>query len=213
MQTINDVPTSRRELVTEILGELTAGRSSSDRLALRALIGRSVSLTHLHVAAVLQQDGPLPMGHLAKALDVSVASATGIVDRMVERGLVERRHDEHDRRVVEVSLTPDGQQAIDEIDARRRASMERLLGELTIDELQHLLIGVTAMRSVRRHINATSAETPCGSEKTKPAVSTRVTLTEGGAESASPPPLEQLLPQQDNVTAQDGPPGMRHEER
>lgn len=213
MLTNNDVPTSRRELVTEILDELAAGRSPSDRLALRALIGRSVSLTHLHVAAVLEQDGPLSMGHLAQALDVSVASATGIVDRMVERGLVARRHDEHDRRVVEVSLTPDGQQAIDEIDDRRRALMERLLDELTIDELQHLLVGVTAMRSARRHINATSAETPCGSEKIEPAVSTRVVPTEGGTESASRPPLEQLLRHQDDVTAPDGPPGMRHEER
>jgi DNA-binding MarR family transcriptional regulator len=163
--TINAAPASRRHLVNDILGELEAGHAAGDRVGIRALIGRSVSLTHLHVAAILQLDGPLSMGHLAKALDVSVASATGIVSRMEERGLVARHHDERDRRVVEVGLTPDGQGVLDEIDDRRHAFVERLLDELTTDELQHLLIGVNAMQRTRRHI-ATDHDTPCGSPKT-----------------------------------------------
>ena len=48
------------------------------------------------------------MGDLAEELDVSVASATGIVDRMEQRGLVERRHGPDDRRVVMVDLTATG---------------------------------------------------------------------------------------------------------
>ena len=53
--------------------------------------GGALSLVHLNVLAVLQEEGPLPMSGLAESLDVSHASATGIVDRMEQRGLVERR--------------------------------------------------------------------------------------------------------------------------
>ena len=49
---------------------------------------------------MLDTEGPTSMGRLAEALDISVASMTGIVDRMEERGLVERRHEGKDRRVV-----------------------------------------------------------------------------------------------------------------
>ena len=57
----------------------------------RRWLAGSLSIVHLHVLTILEADGPLSMGKLAEALDVSVASATGIVDRMEQRGLVERR--------------------------------------------------------------------------------------------------------------------------
>ena len=75
--------------------------SPRDRMnVFRSWLKGSLSLIHLHVLTVLEADGPLPMSQLADTLDVSVASATGIVSRMEERGLVERQHDETDRRVV-----------------------------------------------------------------------------------------------------------------
>lgn len=193
MLTKSAAPPARGQLIAEILGELAAGRVAGGRLGIRALIGRSVSLMHLQVAAILQQDGPLSMGNLARALDVSVASATGIVDRMEERRLVARRHDERDRRVVEVSLTADGRHAIDAIDDRHRIYMGRLLDELTIDELQHLLIGVTAMRRARRNIKPTG-ETPCRSERTQPAIPMHGVPPAGGAESNPPAPVELPAP-------------------
>ncbi len=50
----------------------------------------------------------MPMSKLADALDVSVASLTGIIDRMEARGLVERRREPGDRRVVLVHRTAGG---------------------------------------------------------------------------------------------------------
>ncbi len=42
----------------------------------------------------------MTMGRLAERLDVSLPNVTGIVDRMAERGFVERGRDAEDRRVV-----------------------------------------------------------------------------------------------------------------
>jgi DNA-binding MarR family transcriptional regulator len=112
--------------------------------AFKAWLRGSLSLVHLHVLTTLETEGPLPMSHLADALDVSVASATGIVDRMEQRGLVERRHSATDRRVVQVHLTDRGEDVFTTIDGQRRAQVSAILERLTDDELEGLLIGLRA---------------------------------------------------------------------
>ena len=84
----------------------------------------SLSLIHLHVLTVLEAEGPLAMGRLAEALDVSVASATGIVDRMEQRGLVERQPQTTDRRVIEVHPTAAGAAVFHDLMGERRMRLE-----------------------------------------------------------------------------------------
>ena len=57
---------------------------------------------------VLQPGQPVPMGLLAQAWNCDASNATWIVDRLEERGLVERRTLPHDRRVKAVALTDVG---------------------------------------------------------------------------------------------------------
>ena len=63
------------------------------------------------------------MGQLAKALGVSLSSATGLVDRLVERRLVRRGEIPRDRRVVLVELAPTGKRTRSRM---RRAVLQRL---------------------------------------------------------------------------------------
>ena len=50
----------------------------------------------------------MPMRRLACALHCDTSNVTGIVDRLEDRGLVERRADPADRRVKRLVLTPEG---------------------------------------------------------------------------------------------------------
>ena len=50
-----------------------------------------------------------PMGELARLMHCDNSNITGIIDRLEERGLVERRSDQQDRRVRRIGLTPDGE--------------------------------------------------------------------------------------------------------
>jgi len=96
--TLNVPPSEHRSAVTsELLDEITAWKPHERIGAFRAWLRGSLSLVHLHVLTILESEGPVSMKRLAEALDVSVASATGIVDRMAERGLVERRSLDTDR--------------------------------------------------------------------------------------------------------------------
>ena len=56
-------------------------------------------MTHFHVLTLCRHD-EMPMGRLADILDASMSSTTGIIDRMEERGFVERVRVPDDRRIV-----------------------------------------------------------------------------------------------------------------
>src|SRR6185369_380256 len=94
------------------------------------LVKAGVSMTHMHVMWLLQHHGDLSMSRLAELLDVSFSNATGIVDRMEERGLVERVRVPDDRRVVLVRISAGGSQALDETEAIKQDRLQAILGHL-----------------------------------------------------------------------------------
>ena len=79
------------------------------------------------------------MGPLATATFQSAASLTSIVDRLLERGLVERQRDPRDRRSVVVSLTEAGRQLIRQVKADRRHAVKQALAHLPPEEQSRLL--------------------------------------------------------------------------
>jgi DNA-binding MarR family transcriptional regulator len=138
-----------RPLVGEVVDVLTSWGPRDFIGAFQRFHAGSISLIHLNVLILLEGTGPLPMSRLAEALDISVASITGVVDRMEARGLVQRRRDAQDRRVILVEPAEGGRQLFAEIDARRREGLARLLEKLSEKELQGLLDGHQALRSAR----------------------------------------------------------------
>ncbi|MDQ1423539.1 MAG: hypothetical protein QOD72_1037 [Acidimicrobiaceae bacterium] len=74
-------------------------------------------LTPAHTKALLDldPDKPAPMRQLATQLSCDASYVTNIVDRLEERGYVERRPSSADRRVKEVVLTAAGREARNEI--------------------------------------------------------------------------------------------------
>ena len=145
-------PDTKERLILEIQEAMAASRAGAFRQGFHNLLGRSVSMTHMHVLAKLRVAGPLPMTRLSEALDVSVASATGIVSRMEERGLVARSRDDADRRIVLVAITDGGSAALEEIEARGREQFGRLLRELTKGELVQLRNGFRAIHRARQKL-------------------------------------------------------------
>ncbi|MEO5964297.1 MAG: MarR family transcriptional regulator [Candidatus Limnocylindrales bacterium] len=148
-------PTAHRTtLRSELLDELVAHSPAATMRYMRRWPGGALSLVHIHVMTVLDEDGPVAMRSLAESLDVSQASATGIVDRMEQRGLVERRRDDEDRRVVRVALTELGRTTIGGMATERRELLLEVLEDLTDEELSGFLLGARAMRRARERLHA-----------------------------------------------------------
>ena len=139
----------RATVIGELIDEMTSWTPRDRINAFRSWLKGSLSLIHLHVISTLEAEGPLPMSRLADVLDVSVASATGIVSRMEERSLVERHHDSDDRRVVLVVPTETGMAVFRTMSEQRRDRLEGILDRLSDEELTALLTGLQAVRRAR----------------------------------------------------------------
>lgn len=76
------------------------------------------------------------MGQLAAALRVTLPTITGIVDRLVEHGLVRREEDPSDRRLVVARLTPAGRELVERLQSHGRNQMAATLRRLSVEELR-----------------------------------------------------------------------------
>jgi DNA-binding MarR family transcriptional regulator len=143
-------------LVAEVAAELTSWNPREFITAFQRWHQGQISLIQLNVLTLLEATGPLPMSRLAESLDISVASLTGIVDRMEARNLVKRKRDAVDRRVVNVMPAAGGRKLFDQIDRRRRIGLAKLLATLGDDELRGLLSGHRALRAARQEMARTT---------------------------------------------------------
>ena len=134
-------------ILTEVAGWVGELRCAS----MGQLVQGTVSMSQMHVLWLLQHHGEMPMSKLAVLLDVSLSNATGIIDRMAERGLVERVRVEDDRRVVLVRPADAGRQAISQIESSKRDRMRAVIGRLPATERPIVL---AALRSLRRALSA-----------------------------------------------------------
>jgi DNA-binding MarR family transcriptional regulator len=111
------------------------------------LVKLGVSMTHLHILTMLQHHGALPMSKLADLLDVSLSNTTGLIDRLEDRGYVERVRVPDDRRVVLVQLTPAADQVLREAEVLRADLVAGLLARLDDAELARVESGFAAFLS------------------------------------------------------------------
>ena len=87
-------------------------------------------------AICLLGQGPERMGNIAGHLSTSMSSATSMIDRLVDKGLVERAPDASDRRVVTCQLTDRGREEMDRFSRIHQLRLTRMAGRLTMEELQ-----------------------------------------------------------------------------
>ena len=99
--------------------------ASSERL-----LREGVSMAQVHIMYTVERHGEMTMSQLADMLNVSDSNATGLVDRMEERGLVVRDRVPEDRRVVVVKATEAGQRLLGEVDALSDEILRSVLGRL-----------------------------------------------------------------------------------
>ncbi len=98
--------------------------------------------------ALRRFEGGARMGPLATAALQSAASMTGIVDRLLERGLVERRRDAGDRRSVVVQLTDQGRDLLGEVRAKRNQQWRELLGHFPPQDRERMRAILSALVEV-----------------------------------------------------------------
>lgn len=117
------------------------GRTSK---VLRALADAAMRRHGLHVgqnyllAVLWERDGSTP-GEVAAALNVTTPTVVKMADRMTAAGLLTRRRDDRDNRLVRLWLTDAGRALQKPVEAERRLIEERVTADLTETERKSLL--------------------------------------------------------------------------
>ncbi|MEU0968603.1 MarR family transcriptional regulator [Streptomyces sp. NPDC005917] len=123
--------------------------------ALRALADRGMREYGLHLgqnhllAALWEQDGRTP-GEIAAAVHVTTPTVTKMATRMATAGLLTRRPDDRDSRLVRLWLTDAGRALQKPVEEERRRMEEAVTADLTEAERQHLL---SALAKINRATN------------------------------------------------------------
>jgi MarR family 2-MHQ and catechol resistance regulon transcriptional repressor len=91
--------------------------------------------TDFRILEVLLNKGPLPVNTIGPKVNLSPGSISTAVDRLVERGLVNRVESPEDRRVHLVSLTAKGKELIAPIFRKHAAEIRRVFAYASPKEL------------------------------------------------------------------------------
>jgi DNA-binding MarR family transcriptional regulator len=116
----------------------------AQKQAIQTLMRPDLDLTLPQMITLLaiRAHGPCRMGTLVEATRQSGGTVTGIVDRLIDDGLVARAHAIDDRRAVEVALTSAGEERAQRVNVARHEDMRRLLAnfdDVQLGEFERLL--------------------------------------------------------------------------
>ena len=89
-----------------------------------------LSLPQMNMLLVVRERGKVTIKELAKALSVSPPSASAMVDRLVDMGVLVREHSQVDRRVVEVHISPGAEQDIAQVEDHILHSLTEILEQI-----------------------------------------------------------------------------------
>jgi DNA-binding MarR family transcriptional regulator len=127
-------------LVDEILGQMgrfmhavkASAAGICAQLPVEAADGelRALSYAQYRVIVHLAKFGQSPVGEIAQGIGVTIATASQLIDKLVDEGWLERGVNPEDRRQVLIRLTPRSEQIAARIHELRRAQVRRALERL-----------------------------------------------------------------------------------
>jgi DNA-binding MarR family transcriptional regulator len=122
------------------------------------LVRDGVSAAQMSVLMRLRYLGDVSITGLADLLGLGLPNVTGLVDRLEERGLVERRRDPADRRVVRVHLTAAGGRIPDGMEGLQRDVLGRVLQAMDRETLERCL---AVLDEVEKEAGPTPSDPRC----------------------------------------------------
>jgi DNA-binding MarR family transcriptional regulator len=104
-----------------------------------------VSASQLNCLLALHENGPLPPSQIAKHIMVKSSTVTGIIDRLEQKGLVNRSRTSRDRRVIIVELTESGRTLAENAPPPIQQRVIEGLERLPQSEIEKIVLGLNML--------------------------------------------------------------------
>jgi DNA-binding MarR family transcriptional regulator len=143
----------------ELMAQLERIQQEFERRALSSmaepLISTPLTMQQLKVLTMIAIDPEKATGHeLAELLKVSVATMSGIIDRLAEHGVVRRTEDPADRRVRRLTVTAEGSEMIRGLLSTTGTIPTPVLDRMAVDDLRALVQGLRAIDQASRELQS-----------------------------------------------------------
>ena len=135
------------DLTAVIIADIRATMTQLKCASSERLLRLGVSMAQVHILYTVQRSGEMTMSRLAEVLNVSLSSATGLIDRIEERGFIERNRVPTDRRIVLIRVTAAGEQMLREVDGVTEALVRSVLGRLPAAQLRGVSQAISLLRA------------------------------------------------------------------
>jgi DNA-binding MarR family transcriptional regulator len=99
-----------------------------------------ISKPELLALESISKDEGLMMSDIGRRLDITLSTATGIIDRLIEKKLVKRERNHGDRRVVRVLLTDKGRKTNEAYQDQKKEIFGMILDVLDPREQEELIM-------------------------------------------------------------------------
>ena len=142
----------KRQLVAQLVESSRLLRNYIDHRAK----SRGTTRAQWIVLFRLRQQEGLSQVDLADVLELQPISLVRLLDRLVEQGLLERRHDPRDRRANRLFLTASGRQLVDDLDSLRDSIASDVLRDISTEAIETSL---QTLRDIKERVKG-SAEPP-----------------------------------------------------
>ncbi len=120
-----------------------------DLLRLRVWEERGITLPQLRILFILRAQPGMTTNALASQLGLSAATVSGLIEKLVKAGLVERRQDPEDRRLIPLHLTDAGWEIVGEISQGNRSYLGALAEDLG-DDLSTVIASMERIVAILR---------------------------------------------------------------
>jgi DNA-binding MarR family transcriptional regulator len=104
-----------------------------------------LSLAQVFALCLLEPGKPVPMKSVAQQIGCDASTATGIVDKLLELGFIDRHEAASDRRVKNIELTNTGKRLRKKLLEQISANNSPALSSLSLDEVSALKILLTKL--------------------------------------------------------------------
>lgn len=117
-----------------------------------------LTMQQVRVLGFVAKDPGLAGHELGERLGVSAPTASGLVERLVEKGVLARGDDSDDRRVRRLYVTPSGHDLIRQMDSLLERAMLKVIASMTLDELEVMRLSSQVMLDVMDRAKQAEAE-------------------------------------------------------
>ncbi len=124
------------EKLSKLLPEIARGTIKREAVELAS---GNITLPQFLILNILEEEGESRMTDIARLLGVTTAAATGIVDRLVRPGYVQRVPGVKDRRIIRIKLNSKGRELAQKLNKQKKENIIEIFGKISSGDREKFL--------------------------------------------------------------------------